>query len=182
MGKGMRSAAALAVLIRVAWSEGDDIQVEGEYLRVVVPQNRGGVIEELHLAATGHDVAGSSGLLQEGFGMGSFYAPNRRLNERIEVAQEISDRPVLRLLYDCEGPNIQGLRVTRTMEPMPDEASIRVTWHIENKGDSDQWVSPWVRSSVTAGGTFDANDVIDVPTLEGIQQVQASRYFAASRN
>ena len=95
----------------------DGADIETAYLRWIVTPQAGGSVEELRVLATGSDVAGADGLLQEGFGVGNFYVPNRRLNERLEALEDQADRPVLQYSYDCEGPNIQGLHVTRTMEP-----------------------------------------------------------------
>ena len=164
----------------VVGSDGADI--EGHYLRMVITPAEGAVVQELHLLATDHDVAGTNGLLQEGFGVGSFYVPNRRLNERLEIVDTIRERPVLRYTYDCDGPNIKGLRVERTMELLPDEASLRVTWRVENRGDEEQWVAPWVRNDVSPGGRFSERLRVDVPTIDGIKQARSRGYHLASRN
>jgi len=160
----------------------DDVVIEGRYLKLRVSPDAAGTVGELGLCATVGNFAGEDGLLQEGFGVGSFYVPNRRLNETLEVLDEIAERPVLRYSYDCDGPNIHGLRVTRTMEALPEEASLRVHWRIENKGDERQWVAPWVRNSVAPGGKPDANDRVDVPTFAGIVQPGQPAYYPASRN
>lgn len=160
----------------------DGIEIEGRHLRLALTPDDGGVVQEFRLPATDHDLAGAAGMLQEGFGVGSFYAPNRRLNERLEIVDAITDRPVFRYTYDCDGPNIKALHVVRTMEFFEDQSSLRVEWRVENRGDEDQWIAPWVRCDVTPGGTFDARDRIDVPTPEGIVQPRRSAFFPASRN
>jgi len=160
----------------------DEVKVQGEYLVLVLAPGEAGTITEFAHRATVGNFAGEGGLLQEGFGVGSFYVPNRRLNEKLEIVDAIQERPVVRYSYDCDGPNIRGLHVTRTMEPIPDEASLRVTWRIENRGHEAQWVAPWVRNEIAPGGRFDEHDRLDVPTLEGIHQAGRTAYYPASRN
>jgi len=170
----------LPALGAVVGPEGVDI--ETEHLRVILSPADGGAIQELRLLATDHDLAGAEGLLQEGFGVGSFYAPNRRLNQQLEVLDNLEGRPVMRYSYDCDGPYIKGLRVTRTMEPLVKEPSIRVTWHVKNEGDEEQWVAPWVRNDVTAGGSFEPRDRVEAPSLAGIAHATTSAFYPASRN
>lgn len=160
----------------------EEIAIEGHLLKVLVSPDGGAPIEDMILVATGKDAAAGDGLVQEGFGVASYYMPNRRLNEKLEVLDTVTDRPVLRYSYDCDGPNIQGLHVSRTMEPMLDESSIRITWRVENRGQLTQWVAPWVRNPVRVGGSVDAQDRIDVPTFEGIIEVTEPGYHAAARN
>ncbi len=160
----------------------DEVEVRGNYTEFRVAPGEGACVERFGSIASGTNQAGGDGLLMEGFGVGNFYVPNRRLNERLEVLDSVSDRPVLRYSYDCDGPNIRGLHVTRTMEPLPDEASIRVTWRIENRGDEDQWVSPWVRNQILPGGTFESRDRVELATLGGIINAEGSAYHVASRN
>ena len=119
--------------------------------------------------------------MQEGFGVGSYYVPNRRLNERFEILEEF-ERPVLKYSYDCDGPNIRGLHVTRLMEPLPDAASMRVTWTIENQGEERQWIAPWVRNTVAPGGSVSDADRLDLPTIYGLLQPDYSAYYPAARN
>ncbi|HUW60472.1 MAG TPA: DUF4091 domain-containing protein [Candidatus Bathyarchaeia archaeon] len=161
---------------------GDEVRVEGDYLTLLIAPGEGGAIAELGLRATVGNFAGQGGLLMEGFGVGSYYVPNRRLNEQLEVDEAITERPVLYYSYDCDGPNIRGLHVIRTMEPIPDEASIRVQWKVVNKGDESQWIAPWVRNSTAPGGKFSTGDRIDIPTRHGIIQADHTGYYTASRN
>ncbi len=160
----------------------EDTEVQGTYTTFRVAPEAGAGVEWFGSSVSKVNNAGGEGLLLEGFGVGNFYVPNRRLNEKLEVVDSITDRPVLRYSYDCDGPNIRGLRVTRTMEPMPNEASIRVTWKVENKGDEDQWVAPWVRNEIRPGGTFEVRDRMELATWEGIINAQRSGYHVASRN
>ena len=104
----------------------DVVEVEGHHLAVTIAPEGGGAVEQFGLLATPGGLAGPDGLLREGFGVGSDYVPNRRLNERLEVLDD-TERPVVVYSYDCDGPNITGLHITRRMEPLPDEASMRVT-------------------------------------------------------
>ncbi|MCC6143640.1 MAG: DUF4091 domain-containing protein, partial [Candidatus Hydrogenedentes bacterium] len=108
--------------------------------------------------------------------------PNRRLNESVEIREQFTDRPVIHYTYDCNGPNIDGLHVTRTLEPLPNEASVRVKWRIENTGSETHWVAPWVRSELSPGGSVSAADRLDIPAFEGIVQPKQSAYYRAARN
>ncbi len=160
----------------------EEIIIEGNLLKILVGPDGGAPIEDMALIATGKDAAAGDGLIQEGFGVASYYMPNRRLNESLEVVESVADRPVLRYTYECDGPNIKGLFVTRMMEPMPNEASVKVTWRIENRGTATQWVAPWVRNPIRIGGTVDPRDRMDVPTLSGITNITESGFHAAARN
>lgn len=178
----MQLLACLAMFVSGAVVGPEGVDIQSNHLQLIMTPGGGGAIEELRLLATQHDLAGAGGLLQEGFGVGSFYRPNRRLNEKLEVVDEVTDRPVLRYSYDCDGANISGLHVMRTVELMPDQPVIYVTWRIENQGSEDQWVAPWVRNDIAVGGAFDAQDRIDLPTLDGVQGFRQSGWHAASRN
>jgi hypothetical protein len=176
------AASLLLVFAAQAAVVSEEVIIEGAFLKLEIAPEDGAPIEHLSLTATGNNSAGDGGLLQEGFGVPSYYMPSRRVNETLEVLEMVTDRPVLRYSYDCDGPNIQGLHVTRTMEPLPNEASVRVTWRIENRGQVTQWVAPWVRNAVRAGGSHDSHDRIDVPAFEGILQATDSGWHAAARN
>ncbi len=160
----------------------EEVQVAGDFLRIEVDPSQGGAMTKLGFVAKEHNLAGPEGLLVEGFGVGSPYVPNRRLNERMEIVDDIPDRPQIRFSYDCDGPNIKGLHSQRTVEPMLHDASIRVTWTVENRGAESQWVAPWVRNTVAPGGTVDAQDRLDVPTLHGIRRAERTAIGPASRN
>lgn len=160
----------------------DEVQITGKYLNWVIVPWGGARVDECVIRATGHDVATGDGLLLEGFGVGSQYVPSRRLNEKMIVLQQVKDRPVLQYTYDCDGPNIKGLRVTRTMEVLPNESSLLVRWKLENKGAQDLWVSPWVRSVTAPGGGAQPTDRIDAPTLTGVRRLEWSGYHPAARN
>ena len=159
-----------------------DAMVEGNLIRVFLSPNGHGTLEELTLLSTGHDVSAGDGLLLEGFGVPSAYVPGRRFNESLTIDEAITDRPVLKYSYDCEGANISGLHIERTIEPMLDEASVRVKWKLEHRGKEQQWVAPWIRNEVAPGGLFEANDRIEIPTLDGIRRVTDSGWFPAARN
>ncbi|MCF6284368.1 MAG: hypothetical protein L3K26_04175, partial [Candidatus Hydrogenedentes bacterium] len=160
----------------------DDIEIQGHFIELGMSPDEGGVLHTFGLLATPTNFAGDNGLLQEGFGVGNFYVPNRRLNEKMEALDSIVDRPVLQYSYDCDGPNIRGLKVVRRLELLPDEASVRVTWTVKNEGDERQWVSPWVRNDVTPGGSVSERDRLDVPTPQGIIQPKSAAYYPATRN
>ncbi len=171
---------ALAFVLNA--TESQEITLENKFLRVITSPSGGDILEEFRILATDHDLAGKGGLLQEGFGIGSFYVPNRRLNQRTEPLHDVTGHAAFRYSYDCDGPNIKNLHVTRTVEFYEDRTGVRVTWQVENRGTEDQWIAPWVRCDVAAGGTFDAKDRIDVPTPDGILQPRRSAYYPAARN
>jgi hypothetical protein len=160
----------------------DEVEVQGNYTTFRIAPGAGAGVEWFGSSVSNVNHAGGEGLLLEGFGVGNFYVPNRRLNENLEIVESAGSKPVLRYRYECDGPNIRGLRVTRTMEPQPDEASIRVTWKVENQGDEDQWVAPWVRNEIRPGGAFEVRDRVELATWEGIVNVERSGYHVASRN
>ena len=160
----------------------EEIEIQGHLIELGMTPQDGGVLHTFGLLATPTNFAGDDGLLQEGFGVGNFYVPNRRLNEKMESVDGIADRPVLQYSYDCDGPNIKGLKVTRRMELLPDEAAIRVTWTIKNEGTERQWVSPWLRNDVTPGGSVSDRDRLDLPTPRGIIQPTRKEFFPAVRN
>lgn len=178
-------ALALALLVpgfAAAMTVTEEIEIAGNLLHLLIDPGDEGAIAELRSAGASENLAGGSGILQEGFGVASYYVPNRRMNERFELLREYENRPVIRYSYDCEGPNINGLRVERIIEPIPDEASVRVTWAIENRGNERQWLAPWVRNDVAPGGGVEVRNRMDLPALEGIVQPRASRYYRAARN
>lgn len=157
---------------------------DGSYLTVTLPADNGGRIEDFRIKSAPSNLAGSMGLLNEGFGIASPYIPSRRINERLEKrdAGDPEKSAVWVYSYDCDGPHIKGLHVARSIEPVPDESSVRIRWRIENKGQESHWISPWVRNDVAPGGVFSSNDRMDVPTISGIQRVTRSGYYPATRN
>lgn len=176
--------SAITAYAQPGWGQTvtDDAEVQGDFLALRVPAGMGSPIERMVLNATGSDLAGPEGLLFEGFGVGSAYVPNRRLNERLAVGADAAGNPQLRYTYDCDGPNIAGLRVTRTIEPFTSEASVRVRWRVENRGEDAQWVVPWVRNDFAPGGRVDTGDRLDLPTMDGLLSVRRTGWHAAARN
>ncbi len=160
----------------------EEIHIEGNHIHMTLSPDDGGTIAKFGLMNVPGNFAGENGLLQEGFGVGSFYVPNRRLNEKMEVLDAVADRPVVRYSYDCQGGNISGLRVERTMELFPDAASLRVTWRVENNGDEVQWIAPWIENDLAPGGTVDARDVLNIPTADGVIAADRTAWHPASRN
>ena len=160
----------------------DDIEIQGHLIELGMGADGGGTLQNFGLLATPTNFAGAEGLLQEGFGVGNFYVPNRRLNEKMEALDSVADRPVLQYSYDCDGPNIQGLKVVRRLELLPDESSVRVTWTVTNGGNERQWVTPWVRNDVTPGGSVSDRDRLDLPSTSGIVQPTLKAYYPATRN
>lgn len=160
----------------------EPIDITGRLIKATLQPDGGGSLSAFGLVGSTTDIAGDDGLIVEGFGVPNPYVPSRRFNEKLEVLEEYTDRPVIRYSYDCQGPNIDGLHVTRLMELFPDEASVHVTWTIANNGQERQWVAPWIRSSITPGGTAGAEDRADVPTQEGIINAKDVLFHPASRN
>ena len=160
----------------------EDVEVPTPYYTMRVAPGDGAGVELFRLNASKMNQAGHDGLLLEGFGIGNFYVPNRRLNEALTVLDAVKNKPVLQYTYECDGPNISGLKVTRTMEPLLDQASVRVKLRVENAGADDQWAAPWVRNELAPGGSLDPNDRIDVPSLDGIVNAERSAYYPAARN
>jgi hypothetical protein len=156
------------------------LDLQNEHLMLSVA-DRGGSVTALTVLSTGKSIAGPVGLVQEGFGIGNPYVPNRRLNERLEAVEEPGGR-ALRYTYDCDGPNIKGLRITRIMELPRGEVSLRVTWRVENTGESDLWVAPWVWCEGIPGGAFSPASLITVPAIEGMVRTQDTRYLPVARN
>lgn len=174
--------AALVASAAFAAPITEDATIEGHFMKVVITTDYGCTVQDFIFSATGENYASGNGMLEEGFGVGNYYVPNRRLNEQLAFRDDITDRPVLRFAYECDGPNIAGIHGIRTMEPLPDEAGMRVTWRLEHRGEDTQWVAPWVRLDWLPGGAVDGGDRMDVPTLNGILDPEASGYHRASRN
>ena len=160
----------------------DEVDVRNDMLEVGMDPAEGGTLHTFSLLSTPGNMAGDTGLLLEGFGSGSFYAPNRRVNERLETLEAYQDRPAFRYVYDCEGTNIDGFHVERVMELIPEAASMRVTWRVSNQGKERHWLAPWVRLPLLPGGSEDAQDRFDLPSTGGIVQVDRSAYYPMARN
>ena len=159
-----------------------EADISGDYLRFNIAPGESGTVQDFGPVSGPLNLAGGDGLLQEGFGVGSYYIPNRRLNEKLEALSAFADRPVLRYSYACDGPNIRGLEVERRMELPRGEASLRVTWTIRNGGTERQWVAPWLRNEVGPGGSITRDARLDVPAFEGLFQAHRNAYYAAARN
>jgi hypothetical protein len=159
-----------------------EIHIEGNFLEVGIHPDDRGAIREFGLTATVAGMVDEPGILLEGFGSGSRYIPSRRLNAQLEILEQYSEEPVLRYSYDCEGPDISGLHVTRLMEFFVDESSLRVTWTVENRSMGDRWLMPWVRNHTLPGGNVSSQDRMDVPAIAGIMQAQRTTFLPASRN
>jgi hypothetical protein len=86
--------------------EGADIS--GRYLRAVVTPSAGAVVDELHLLATGHDVSGGNGLLQEGFGIG-LVGTREEAERRQRSSMKTWERVRLSLADGVGGPVFSSL-------------------------------------------------------------------------
>jgi len=172
--------AALPVFAQTPIAE--PVNIEGYWTALELDPEDGGAVHTFKLTTIPGNQAGEDGLLQEGFGVGSYYVPNRRLNPQFQILDTVADRPVLQFEYGCDGPNIKGLKSVRRMEPLPNEAAMRVTWTVTNEGDERQWVAPWLENDVAPGGNLNAYDRIDLPTLDGIIQPDRTAYHPMARN
>lgn len=173
--------AALPYAIHAAVLD-QEVDIQGNFIKLGLNPVEGGAVHTFGLIATPGNLAGEGGLLNEGFGVGSYYVPNRRVNQKMEALEAIVDRPVLEFSYDCDGPNIAGLHSVRRMELLPEEASMRVTWTVENRGTERQWVTPWVRNMASPGGSTSPQDRWDFPAFQGILQADHTAWYPASRN
>lgn len=153
--------------------------LENQHLKLTFDPVRGGAVTDIALKTLAGNHAGPGGLIQEGFGVPNPYVPNRRLNEKLTADEKGS---TVTYSYDCDGPNIVGLHVTRTMQLVPGESAIQVKWRVENNGKESQWVTPWVRNEVALGGSVTEEDRLDAPTLSGVSRMSRSRFVPASRN
>ncbi|MFP4500583.1 MAG: glycoside hydrolase domain-containing protein [Candidatus Hydrogenedentota bacterium] len=163
--------------------DAEAVVFEGNYVHTTVDPAQGALLTRFAIAATGRNLAGDGGLLFEGFGIGSYYVPNRRLNAQIDRQPMKPDGGrVLVHTYECDGPNIRGLEVTKRLELLPGEAAVRVLWQVENKGDERQWVTPWVQNNAAPGGELTADDRLTLPTVDGVRRVTRTAYYPAARN
>jgi len=160
----------------------DPIDITGTHTRIVVGPEYGATVEHFGLTATNNNMVGGNGLLQEGFGLPNFYVPGRRLNEKLDLPERVTNRPVARYQYDCEGPNISGLHSTRIAEPIPDASALRVSWRIENRGKKSHWIIPWVQNDWAPGGGVDESDRLRLPTETGVRDVMAPGMHRPARN
>lgn len=173
-------AAPYLVALVAALISASEIALDTDYLTLVGEPLRG-TVTTLSLKALPGNQAAESGLIQEGFGVSSPYVPGRRINEVSELTSDAAGK-FWRFAYDCQGPNIDGLHVTRLVEAVPGQASLRVRWRVENKGTARQWMAPWVRNDIQASGVFDTGDRVELPALAGITTIQRTGYQPLSRN
>ena len=140
-------------LLRAEDSPQPTTTVQGQFVKISADPGSGQITEMSSPLAPANLVA-TYGFLNEGFGIVSPYIPCRRINEQWKEAVSPTGQTAWGFSYDCEGANIDGLHITRTMEPLTDEASLRVNWKIENKGQQCQWIAPWMRNDCAPGGSF----------------------------
>jgi len=157
-----------------------EVTLESDFL-TLTGEAVNGTVSSLAIKAVPGNQAAPGGLLQEGFGVSSPYVPGRRINETSELATDAAGK-FWRFTYDCQGPNIDGLHVTRLVEAVPGEASLRVRWRVENKGTFRQWMAPWTRNDIQANGSFDAGDRLELPTTAGVVAIQRTEYKPMARN
>ena len=159
-----------------------ETEIRTQYLWLKVDPSQQGVISQLGLINPPDNIAGPLGMFQEGFGVGSFYVPNRKINEQWDVTNLPDGKRVINYTYNCEGPNIQGLYVKRTMELLPHEAGVTVKLTVKNEGTENQWIAPWVANSINPGGKWNEGDRLEIPSTDGILSIDSSHHLLASRN
>ncbi|MFP4172014.1 MAG: hypothetical protein ACLFV4_03790, partial [Candidatus Hydrogenedentota bacterium] len=175
--------AAIALTCGFTAPAQEPVQFNGDYLSLDMVPRALGAVQQFQWTGTEDNMAAGDGLLLEGFGVGSAYIPNRRVNQELETSRGASGAPIWQYTYDCEGPNIDGLSVTRIVEPMADEASLRVRWRVENRGEETQWMAPWARNELLPGGTWDAGNRVDVAATDrGVLGARETAYYPAARN
>ena len=158
------------------------VTIENEFLRLTADPDRGGAITELAFKATPHNLAAAPGFVVEGFGVASPYAPNRRVNAHMYREASSGGPVTLRYEYESQGPNTSGLHIERIVELAGGVSAFRVRWRVENRGQTEQWVAPWVRQHAAPGGSVSSADRLDVPTFEGIVQPTRTQFLPATRN
>ncbi|HOV33180.1 MAG TPA: DUF4091 domain-containing protein [Candidatus Hydrogenedens sp.] len=158
-----------------------EAEIKNQYLWLKVDPSQQGVISQLGLTNPPDNISGPLGMFQEGFGVGSFYVPNRKINEQWESISAPDGTKII-YTYDCEGPNIQGLKVKKTMQLLPNEAGLLIKMDVKNEGKETQWIAPWVANSINPGGKWNETDRLELPTTEGIISMDSSRHLLAARN
>lgn len=159
-----------------------ETEVKSQYMWLKIDPSKQGVLTQLGLINPPDNISGPLGMFQEGFGVGSFYVPNRKINEQWEQSTLPDGTKEIRYTYDCEGPNIQGLKVKRTIQLSPLVAGLSIKLEVKNKGTESQWIAPWVANSINPGGKWNETDRLELPTSEGIISINSSRHWLASRN
>ncbi len=159
-----------------------ETEIRSQYLWLKIDPSQQGVITQLGLINPPDNISGPLGMFQEGFGVGSFYVPNRKIDQRWEQSTLPDGTKEIRYTYNCEGPNIQGLKVKRTMRLSPREAGLSINLEVKNEGTESQWIAPWVANSINPGGKWNETDRLEFPTTEGIISINSSHHYVASRN
>ncbi|MGC9052505.1 MAG: hypothetical protein ACP5KS_01340, partial [Candidatus Hydrogenedens sp.] len=159
-----------------------ETEVKSHYMWLKIDPAKQGVITQLGLTNPADNIAGPLGMFQEGFGVGNFYVPNRKINEQWEQSTLPDGTKEFRYTYNCEGPNIQGLKVKRTIQLSPFVAGLSIKLEVKNEGNESQWIAPWVANSINPGGKWNESDRLELPTTEGIMTINSSHHWVASRN
>lgn len=159
-----------------------ETEIKSQYFWLKIDPAKQGVITQLGLINPPDNISGPLGMFQEGFGVGSFYVPNRKVNEQWEQNTLPDGTKEIIYTYNCEGPNIQGLKVKRTMQLSPREAGLSIKLEVKNEGTESQWIAPWVANSINPGGKWNETDRLELPTTEGIVSITSSHHWVASRN
>jgi len=159
-----------------------ETEIKSQYLWLKIDPSNQGVITQLGLLNPPNNISGPLGMFQEGFGVGSFYVPNRKINEQWEQNTLPNGTKEIQYTYNCEGPNIQGLKVKRTIQLSPLEAGLSIKLEVKNEGTESQWIAPWVANSINPGGKWNETDRLELPTTDGITTITSSNHWVASRN
>lgn len=146
-------------------------------LRVGLRPEEQGALFAFGRAASVGNIAGASGLLNEGLTTPNPYTPEDRIDVALDYAEDRDGNPTIEYAYTARGIRIGGLRVTRRMEPLPRTALLRCIWSIENRGDEARRIVPWLGNDVRPGGTVDHRDALNLPAHDGLQTVRRNGWY-----
>lgn len=166
----MRRVLGPMVALCLAWNGWGQAQhdLRDGHLRVGIREGEGGALYAFGRSAGVANLAGPSGLLNEGLRPPNPYAPERRVDESLAYAEDPPGTPVIVYRYTLAGPGLDGLVATRRMAVLPGSAVLRCTWTVRNGSREDRELLPWIGNDLRPGGSVDARDTAWLPTADGI--------------
>lgn len=169
----MRRDLGLIAVLCLAWGGSAAAQAQHDlrdgHLRVGIREGEGGALHAFGRNAGVANLAGPSGLLNEGLRLPNAYLPERRADESITHVEETRGVPTLAYRY-----TVDGLEVERRMTPVPGGAALRCVWTVRNGAREPRDILPWVGNDIRPGGSVDTRDAAYLPTVEGVGPVQGS--------